>query len=511
MSELTPVDTNQVLLEVGPLASAANDTSVFASQLNNDANLVASRVQIHSRTHNATCFKYSRNKTQCRFNFPHPMIPNSHIDDTDSISLRRNNVWVNPWNLALASILRSNHNVTFVVSSNNALALIHYITNYTTRDNCSQYQRIMGAALVKKAYDNMQPSANVSSHVAPDKFALRAFNRLAYNQKIGGPLVASYLLRLPDHYTLSDNVKSINLAILRKRFPEFALHIYKPRSNVDDFVRLQRQISAPPIIFDHYCCRGVRLQKFCLFVYMRIVSIYPQKLANSSDIEFEPSHPKYQTHIQRHFTKLGSPAEVKLLGPLFDSDDLDDIILADDPGTAEGHNDIAVILLVLFIPWDRLQLLFADMGATDDNYSSFCWAIWYLCYPTLEDHVKYYAINILQMRKSKIDTYELTARNDHTGDSEKNVMEQDDPLEPSNAAVNDEDKQFFEIGLETNATIENLATLTIYNWRSADATDSLTFPATSHMWNSIRYTNDNGKSSALHRHLLQSNSDSGNI
>ncbi len=271
--ELTPVDTNQVLPEVGPSASATNNASGFASQLNDDANLVASRVQMHSWTHNATYFKYGHNKTQCQFNFPRPMISNSHIDDTGSISLRRNNVWVNPWNPAFASILQSNHDVTFVSSSNNALALIHYITNYATKGDCSQYQRIMGAAFVKKAYDDMQPSGNISSHMAPDKFALRAFNRLAYDREISGPLVASYSLGLPDHYTLSDNVKSINLAILRKCFSEFALHIYKPRSNVDDFVRLRRQTSAPPTMFDHYRCRGVRLQKFCLFVYMRVVNI----------------------------------------------------------------------------------------------------------------------------------------------------------------------------------------------------------------------------------------------
>ncbi len=196
---------------------------------------------------------------------------------------------------------------------------------------------------------------------------------------------------------------------------------------------------------------------------------------------------------------------------MFDCDGLDNIISADDPGTAEGHNVIAVILLELFVPWDWLQPLFADIGATNDNYSLFCWAIWCLCYPTLDNYVKYYATNILQMRKSKIDACELAARNDHTGGSEENVMEQDDPLEPSNTAVDDKDEQFFEMGLETNATIENLATLTIYNWRSADATASLAFPTASHMWNSIRHADDNGESSAFHRHLLQSNSDSSNI
>ncbi len=42
--ELIPVDINQVLPEIGPLALATNDASVFALQLNDDANLVASQV-----------------------------------------------------------------------------------------------------------------------------------------------------------------------------------------------------------------------------------------------------------------------------------------------------------------------------------------------------------------------------------------------------------------------------------------------------------------------------------
>lgn len=113
----------------------------------------------------------------------------------------------------------------------------------------------MEAAFVKKAYDDMQlSSADVITHVALDEFALKAFNCLAYYREISGPLVASYLLGLPDHYTLSNNVKSINLAILWNRFPEFALHIYKPRSAVDDFVRLRCQTLAPLTMFDYYCC-----------------------------------------------------------------------------------------------------------------------------------------------------------------------------------------------------------------------------------------------------------------
>ncbi len=96
--ELTPVDTDKVLLEVGLSAAIAgeDEASSFALRLKKNANLVVSRVQIHSQNHNATCFKYSCNKTQCRFNFPRPIIPDSYIDDKGSIFLQQNNVWVNP-------------------------------------------------------------------------------------------------------------------------------------------------------------------------------------------------------------------------------------------------------------------------------------------------------------------------------------------------------------------------------------------------------------------------------
>ena len=36
--------------------------------------------------------------------------------------------------------------------------------------------------------------------------------------------------------------------------------------------------------------------------------------------------------------------------------------------------------------------------------------------------MKYYATMILQMKKSKIDAYQLIARNDHMSSSEKNVI-----------------------------------------------------------------------------------------
>lgn len=58
------------------------------------------------------------------------------------------------------------------------------------------------------------------------------------------------------------------------------------------------------------------------------------------------------------------------------------------------------------------------------------------------------------------------------------------------------------MGLETDITIESLATLTIYNWQSADTTNSLEFLTAAFMWNNIRHTKDNGKSSAFNYHFI---------
>lgn len=56
-----------------------------------------------------------------------------------------------------------------------------------------------------------------------------------------------------------------------------------------------------------------------------------------------------------------------------------------------------------------------------------------------------------------------------------------------------------------------MATLTIYNWQLADVKDSLAFPTAIYMWNNIRHTKNNGKSSAFYCYFIQNNSDLGHI
>lgn len=105
------------------------------------------------------------------------------------------------------------------------------------------------------------------------------------------------------------------------------------------------------------------------------------------------------------------------------------------------------------------------------------------------------------MKKNKVDIYELTARNEYIGSFEGYIIGQDNLLNRSNAIVN-KNNRFFKIELETDTIIKNLVTLTVYNWRLADVMDSFAFLINLHMWNNIRYANDNNKFSALHHHFI---------
>lgn len=99
----------------------------------------------------------------------------------------------------------------------------------------------------------------------------------------------------------------------------------------------------------------------------------------------------------------------------------------------------------------------------------------------LINYIKYYATNILQIRKSKIDARKLAASNNCAISQEKNVIEGDIIMNPDNIKINDINEQYYNMKLDTDTFIENLVTLTVYNWQSTDKIDSLVFPTISHI------------------------------
>lgn len=148
----------------------------------------------------------------------------------------RNNVWVNPWCTAIASLIRSNHNENFIYSNVKTLALVRYITNYWTKDNFHQYQHVMGAAFIHKAYEDVaawsgdENPAKQIGFVDVNKFALYAFNRLAYDRGIGNSLATISFLGLPEYYTPQSSLRRVNLNTLSRKI---ALLLFPEETNMN--------------------------------------------------------------------------------------------------------------------------------------------------------------------------------------------------------------------------------------------------------------------------------------
>ncbi|PVH69294.1 hypothetical protein DL98DRAFT_505961, partial [Cadophora sp. DSE1049] len=205
---------------VPPSTCTAETDDEFHSRLSADSNAIACKKQVHSSNHNATCFKYSQKgqgSKACRFEMPRELRLNSEVDEFGVIHLTRNHGWVNPWNPAIASCIRSNQDISWIPTVAKTLCLIYYVTNYATKDDISPYQMLVKAALLKRSIEQakvtLTPDANDLRirKKDMDQFALRCFNTLSHDREISGVQIASSLLQLPTYYTGNYIFVQVNL------------------------------------------------------------------------------------------------------------------------------------------------------------------------------------------------------------------------------------------------------------------------------------------------------------
>ncbi len=130
-------------------ASLGKTDAEFALALYRDSNAIASKMQVHSSLHNATCFKYRAAVSgKYWFDFLYSCIDKTRVTGLGSIKISQNHPWINPWNLAFASLIRSNHDINFILSNVKTLALVCYITNYAIKGDCSQYQHVIDVVFI---------------------------------------------------------------------------------------------------------------------------------------------------------------------------------------------------------------------------------------------------------------------------------------------------------------------------------------------------------------------------
>ncbi|KAJ6087103.1 hypothetical protein N7467_006017 [Penicillium canescens] len=354
----------------------------FHLKLANDSNLVARSKQLHSKSHFATCFKYrltDRSKNTCRFGMPREIVPFSKIDD-----------------IGIPTVSKS-------------LALVYYITNYATKDDVSPWQMIAKVALLKQAIEKAKtanPPTATDLRLREkdiDNFALRCFNSLAHDREVSGVQVASTLLHLPSYYTVNTKFVRVNLWWLRQYVRDLR---HRTSTDADDSARIseepctfQTKEAVPASLFDNYKWRGVDLATFSFFEYYILVQTGSKRRNLSEHFEFDPRHPKGSACVQHVARSPSQIATVALNGQLTQYQTAEDSIRGGHPMTDAIANDLAEILLGLFVPWDKLRDRFLCESHETDIFSH----IWSSVKPTLAPHIQEFAVNIELLRKSKDD------------------------------------------------------------------------------------------------------------
>ncbi|KAJ5318263.1 hypothetical protein N7476_004683 [Penicillium atrosanguineum] len=410
-------DPDSAISNTTPPSTGSETDSEFIQNLSYDSNRVAYTKQLHSKRHTATCFKYRpqrSNNNVCRFGMPRDLLDASKVDEHGIIHLARNHAWVSPWNPSIASCIRSNHDISWIPTVSKSLSLLYYITNYATKDDVSSCHMVTKAALLKQMIEraNAAPTPTMADsrlrQTGMDKFALRCFNSLSQDREVSGVQVASMLLQLPSYYTLNYNFTRINLWWLR-RYVRSIIPTGQSRRDPlpsdtigEEPCNYDQSAPAPANIFDNYKLRGNLLSCLSIFEYCMIVRTKRRQDATTEDVPFDEEHPRHHTHVQRLAQSPSQTATVTLQGELTEFQSSEDSVPGGNPTTTAIKNDLAEILLGLFIPWQNLSSIFPQAPTTTTTHD-ILHDIWTSVEPTLPAHIRTFAQNIELLRKSKSD------------------------------------------------------------------------------------------------------------
>lgn len=350
LSELPPDLGNDVPDNGGDDQRIPANSSNWLAKLIADANAVARSKQMHSPNHTATCFKYRRGKAGCRFNKPEALRESSRVDENGVVSLRRNNVWVNSWNVAISSCLRSNHDVSFIATQAKMLSLIHYVTNYATKMEAPIHHALVVAAAVSKQQSiRLEPGEPNSltkstlhgcNRIGPpakqvqavpcknSKFLLQCFNKINSEREISGVQAAATLKGYPENYT-QDRFANVQLGGLGRTIAE----LLSPFVALTEVVEMGTEDTEPCVSivsprsigvgpFDDYQFRGERFRDLCLYDYKSTVVRRLKSAGGGGEgIDFADAHPLKKTHSQRILHRVTDHLTVKFTGRMFSSRD----------------------------------------------------------------------------------------------------------------------------------------------------------------------------------------------
>ncbi|KAF7979063.1 hypothetical protein HWV62_43549 [Athelia sp. TMB] len=144
---------------------------------------------------------YEGGRSTCKSRFPRDTYDRTLMDpNTGALSMKKVEPDLNTFNYTLSYLLRSNSDVTSLLSGTALKAVVAYVTEYITKLGLKTYGVLDTIHSVIGKNLEMIGGSN-SDHDKSRKLMTQVVNSLTSKSEIGGPMAALYLLENPDHYT----------------------------------------------------------------------------------------------------------------------------------------------------------------------------------------------------------------------------------------------------------------------------------------------------------------------
>ena len=278
---------------VADISSKLENVDQFSSAFEEEANFCAGATQIH--THSATCVKYSLGKqrekgSMCRFKAPWKLVEKTCFTDEGVLKIRRTHPMVNRWNKAIAVGLRHNHDISFIATQQKTMALIYYVTNYSTKVEDPIWKRAVTAAelLPSMGGDNAATEGERvggsggmierANENRTRQFLMKVANRVFTERPLSQVEVVADLLGYPSEFSNSSAWAYLNTSVLywhifrRWRHLREASGATGTDNAVDESIIVEEAGHRLGHV-EAYHHRGQLLRDLCLYDYVSIVRL----------------------------------------------------------------------------------------------------------------------------------------------------------------------------------------------------------------------------------------------
>ncbi|SJL08858.1 uncharacterized protein ARMOST_12229 [Armillaria ostoyae] len=209
---------------------------------------------------------------KCRGRFPRAAFEVTTVDpETGHIDMKKREPWINTFTPLLTYLFRCNTDVTSLRSGTAIKAVLIYVSDYITKPSLKTH---VFFDVIKSVFQRNKDMPDPSSRSnKARKMMTQMVNSLGAKMEIGAPMICSYLLGFPDHYTNrkfatfywrsfvaearnawkddSDKPEEVNVQIKRKSSTIVGI------SPVEDYIRRPTEIS--DLSLYEWICRCERM------------------------------------------------------------------------------------------------------------------------------------------------------------------------------------------------------------------------------------------------------------